>query len=160
MSRGLGEVGIFFAFGPLITLGTFYVMADHLSAQAFLLGLPLGFLITAVIWINQFPDYQADRNVGKNNLVVRLGLEKAKKIYPMLMYGSLVSLALLVMLGLPFWLLAGLTAAPLIIKACRYFAGHYDRHPEVIAAQAMTIQTQLAMGVLTSTALFLAGILA
>jgi 1,4-dihydroxy-2-naphthoate octaprenyltransferase len=160
MSRGLGEVGIFFAFGPLITLGTYYVMADHLSLQAFLLGLPLGFLITAVIWINQFPDYQADRSAGKNNLVVRLGLEKAKKIYPMLMYGSLVSLFFLVIVGLPGWLLAGLGTAPLIVKACRYFALHYDHHPEVAAAQALTIQTQLAMGALTAAALFLAGLAA
>ena len=160
MSRGLGEVGIFFAFGPLITLGAYYVMADQLSGQAFLLGLPLGFLITAVIWINQFPDYQADRAAGKNNLVVRLGLEKGKKIYPMLMYGSLVSLVLLVFMGLPAWLLAGIGIAPLVVKACRVFDLNYNKHPEVAAAQALTIQSQLAMGAVTAAALFVAGIMA
>ncbi|GAI44049.1 unnamed protein product, partial [marine sediment metagenome] len=71
MSRGLGEPLIFFAFGPIITLGTYYVMTDTLSWYAFLIGIPHGFFIMAVIWINEFPDYQADLKANKKNLVIR-----------------------------------------------------------------------------------------
>jgi 1,4-dihydroxy-2-naphthoate octaprenyltransferase len=76
MSHGLGEILIFFAFGPLITLGTYYVITNNLSWPAFLLGIPHGFLIMAVIWINQFPDYQADKKANKKNLflvIISLG---------------------------------------------------------------------------------------
>ena len=68
MNRGWGEAVIFFAFGPLITLGTFYVMSGSLNWAAFMLGAPQGFFISAVIWINQFPDYEADKQAGKRNL--------------------------------------------------------------------------------------------
>ena len=71
MNRGWGEIVIFFAFGPLITLGTFYVMSGTLNWTAFMLGAPQGFFIAGVIWINQFPDYEADKKAGKRNLVVR-----------------------------------------------------------------------------------------
>jgi len=72
MSRGWGEAVIFFAFGPLVTLGTYYVMSGSLSWPAFAIGVPQGFFITGVIWINQFPDYEADRSANKRNLVVKL----------------------------------------------------------------------------------------
>lgn len=160
MSRGLGEIGIFFAFGPLVTLGTYYVMSGELSWPAFLLGLPLGFLITAVIWINQFPDFQADRAVGKNNLVVRLGLDSARWIYPVLILGSFVTLPILVAAGFPPLLLIGFGALPLALKACRVFREHYADYPQIVPAQALTIQTQLAMGALTSLGLFLSAALA
>ncbi len=86
MSRGLGEPLIFFAFGPLITLGTYYVMTDSLSWSAFLLGFPNGFFIMAVIWINEFPDYQADLEANKKNLVVRIGLSRARYLYSLIMF--------------------------------------------------------------------------
>jgi 1,4-dihydroxy-2-naphthoate octaprenyltransferase len=81
MSRGWGEICIFFTFGPFITLGAYYVMSGSLSGSAFALGLPHGFFIAAVIWINQFPDYEADCDVGKKNLVVRLGPKLSRYPY-------------------------------------------------------------------------------
>jgi 1,4-dihydroxy-2-naphthoate octaprenyltransferase len=155
MSRGLGEITIFLAFGPLITWGTYYVMTDHLTWQAFFLGFPLGFLITAVIWINQFPDYQADRTAYKNNLVVRLGLAHSRWVYPVLMmlpfpflfllWGT-QEISLLILLA---WL-----ALPLAWKGIRLFWNNFQTFDRIIPAQALTIQTHLALG-----ALMLSGIL-
>jgi 1,4-dihydroxy-2-naphthoate octaprenyltransferase len=158
MSRGLGEIGIFFAFGPLVTLGAFYVITGRMSGPAFLLGLPLGFLITAVIWINQFPDFAADRAAGKRNLVVRLGLEKARWVYPGLMIGAFVSLLLLAALGMPAWLLIGFGALPSAVRAIKIFNRSYADPQAVIPAQALTIRTQLIMGVLTSLGLVMAAV--
>ncbi len=159
MCRGLGEVGIFFAFGPLVTLGTHYVLTGDLTWTAFMLGLPLGFLITAVIWINQFPDFPADRAAGKKNLVVHLGPKAARWIYPSLMAGAFISLIVLVAVGFPALLLLGLAALPLAVKACRVFWRGYTKHPDIVPAQALTIQTQLAVGALTSLGLVI-GLLA
>lgn len=155
MSRGLGEASIFLAFGPLVTLGTWYVLTDELSWGAFVLGVPLGLLTTAIIWINQFPDFRADRATGKRNLVVRMKPASARWVYPLLMAGAFLSLFGLVAVGFPPLLLIGLGAAPLAYKACRGFFQHYDRHPGIVPAQALTIQTQLAMGLLTSLGLAL-----
>jgi len=149
MSRGLGEVAIFLAFGPLITWGSYYVLTDQLTWPAFLLGFPLGFLITAVIWINQFPDFPADRDSGKRNLVVRLGLSPSRWIYLGLM--SLPFPFLFYLIGgqgiSPYVLLAWL-ASPLAVKAMGILWKHYTAFEKIIPAQALTVQTHLLLGLL------------
>ena len=155
MARGLGEITIFMAFGPLITWGTNYVLTDQLTWQAFFLGFPLGFLITAVVWINQFPDFQADREAQKCNLVVRFGLLPSRWIYLFLM--TLPFLFLFFLLGsqgISFQVLLSFLALPLAIKAMRIFWGNYAAFEQIIPAQALTIKTHMALGVL-----MLAGIL-
>ncbi len=105
MMHGLGEVAIFFAFGPLVTWGAGYVFTGDFSTTAFLLSLPQAWLISAVLWINQFPDFQADRDAGKRNLVVRLGTRRSRICYLVLMLLPFPSLVLLVEgLGLSAWL--------------------------------------------------------
>ena len=155
MSRGLGELTIFLAFGPLITWGTYYVQSGQLTWPAFFLGFPLGFLITAVIWINQFPDFQADRASQKNNLVVRLGLDHSRWIYPVLMFLPFPFLFFLWgTQEISFWILLTWLVLPLALKAVRIFWGNFQTFEQIIPAQALTIQTHLAVGLF-----MLAGIL-
>jgi 1,4-dihydroxy-2-naphthoate octaprenyltransferase len=154
MSRGLGEVTIFLAFGPLITWGTYYVMTGLLTWQAFTLGIPLGFLITAVIWINQFPDYEADRDAGKRNWVVRLGRESSRWIYSFLMLGPYAVVLYWVLTQKGSWVyIAVLLTMPLALKAIKILNVHYNTFDEIIPAQALTIQTHLAVGLVLSASL-------
>lgn len=154
MSRGVGEMTIFMAFGPLITWGTYYVMTGLLTLQAFTLGVPLGFLITAVIWINQFPDFEADRDAGKRNLVVRLGRDRSRWIYHFLMVCPYAVVLYWVLAGKTSWLcLAVLLTMPLSLKAIRILNTHYQTYEEIIPAQALTIQTHLALGLVLSVVL-------
>ncbi|MCX5892115.1 MAG: prenyltransferase, partial [Deltaproteobacteria bacterium] len=78
MSLGLGEIFIFVAFGPLLSLGSYYVQTDKLAPVGAAVGLPLAFLITAIIWINEFPDLEADLAAAKRHLVCRLGLKLSR----------------------------------------------------------------------------------
>ena len=80
-SRGIGETVIFFAFGPLITLGIGYAITGSFTPTMFLIGVPNGFIVANILWINEFPDYEADKNAGKKNLVVRLGTSHARYGY-------------------------------------------------------------------------------
>ncbi len=156
MSRGLGEITIFLAFGPLITWGTYYVMSGRLTGQAFLLGFPLGFLITAIIWINEFPDYQADKAAGKRNLVVRLGLSPSRWIYVVLMLLPFPFLLVLVAAqGLPAWVLIAWLSLPLAFKGIKILWRHFSEPGKLVPAQALTIQTHLALGLLTILGLLL-----
>jgi 1,4-dihydroxy-2-naphthoate octaprenyltransferase len=160
MYRGLGEPLIVLAFGPLLTLGTYYVIADSISWAASLLGFPNGFLIMAVIWINEFPDYQADLEAKKRNLVVRLGLSRARYLYCMIMLLPFVAIIFLSSLvGLPFLVIISLGALPLAIKAIQVVWRRYLFYQELIPAQALTIQTLVFVGFLISAALFLSGII-
>jgi 1,4-dihydroxy-2-naphthoate polyprenyltransferase len=160
MSRGLGEMLIFFAFGPLITLGTYYVITNNLSWPAFLLGIPHGFLIMAVIWINQFPDYQADKEANKKNLVVRLGLSKARYAYSMMMLLPFLFIILFIYsMGLPFLVIISLGAVLLAIRAIYILWRKYLSFQDIIPAQALTIHTLTCMGLLISGSLFISKII-
>jgi len=156
MSRGWGEILIFFAFGPFITLGTYYVMSGSLSWQAFALGFPQGFFITGVIWINQFPDYQADRDAGKKNLVVRWGPDICRYLYCVIMLLPFVMVILLISIaGFSYLTVLSFAALPLAAKAMKILWKEYLSHKEVIPAQALTIQTLIVHGIFLSAGIFL-----
>ena len=100
---GLGELSIFLSFGPLLTLGTGFAIANEtilLYSNEFynllLLGVPIGLLTTNILFINQYPDHASDKKVGKNHLVVLLGKKASRWIYALnliLALGSLYFIA-------------------------------------------------------------------
>ena len=154
MSRGWGEVLIFLAFGPLVTLGTYYVMSDSLSGCAFLLGIPQGFFITGVIWINQFPDYEADRRAEKNNLVVRLGPKISRYFYCTIMLMAYLSVILMISLsGITPLILISFFSFPMAFKAMQILWREYLSLEGLIPAQALTIQALIVHGLLLSLAI-------
>ncbi|WDU82924.1 prenyltransferase [Caloramator sp. Dgby_cultured_2] len=70
-------------------------MTHNINWNVVLISLPLSFLITNVLWINQFPDYEADMKANKRNWVVRLGKEKSVGVYAMLFAFSYISFILI-----------------------------------------------------------------
>jgi len=106
---GLGELSIFLSFGPLLTLGTGFAIANEtiqLYSNEFynllLLGIPIGLLTTNILFINQYPDYASDKKVGKNHLVVLLGKKASRWIYGLnliLVLGSLYFIAENILIG-------------------------------------------------------------
>lgn len=156
MARGLGELVIFFSFGPLITLGTYYVMTGTVSWPAFAVGFPQGFLVAGIIWINEFPDLQADKQAQKKNLVVRLGLRSARLGYCIIMLLAFLSVVFLVgALKMSYLMMLGFVSFPLAFKAMKITWQRHGSHEGLIPAQAMTIQTVVAHGLLLSLGLVL-----
>ena len=93
--RGMGELLIGLNFGPLMVAGSFLVQTSgdltHLMDAA-LSGIPIGFLVAAIVFVNQFPDHDGDKATGKNNLVVVFGPEKARIGYVFLIAGAFISI--------------------------------------------------------------------
>ena len=86
--RGLGELTIFLAFGPLITLGTAFAifngdlsMAQEHLMNCLYIGIPMGLLTTNILLINEFPDMVSDTKTNKNHLVVTFGKKASRWIY-------------------------------------------------------------------------------
>ena len=79
--RGMGELAIWFAYGLLTVSSGYYIVTGSMDPGAILLSLPAAFTVFSVILINEFPDHHADASVGKKNLVVRLGRERASLLY-------------------------------------------------------------------------------
>ena len=97
--KGLGELLIGLNFGPLMVAGSTLIQTGQLLPEAFLAGIPLGLLIAAVVYINEFPDHDSDKVTGKNTLIVVFGPERARVGYVALVSGAFLSIVLLVLNG-------------------------------------------------------------
>jgi len=154
--RGMGEIFIFLDFGILPVLGTYYVQTQQFSIAAAAVSLPVAFLIAAVLWINQFPDYRADRAVGKDHWVVRLGRRRACYVYAAELLLALLAVPVFVALDwLPPLTLLALLPLPLAISAMRTAFRHYDQPDKLLPANVGTIALHLAVGLLLSLGLVL-----
>lgn len=153
--RGLGETVVGFTFGPLITCGTYLVQTHTITLEVFLVSLPLGFLIANVLWINQYPDYEADLQGGKINSVVRIGKKRGVKVYALLFaFAYLLILTLAFISNNLFWLLA-LISLPLALRAVIVARQHYDNIPKLVEANARTIQVYQLTGLTMTIAVLL-----
>lgn len=153
--KGLGELLIGLNFGPLMTAGTVLALTGRVAWEDFVIGLPVGLLTTAILWINQFPDEIADRKSGKHNLVVVLGIERARWGYLTLLVAAFGISIICTLAGLfPIGTLAMLGGVPLAVSASRILFQHYkDR--ELVSANAKTINLQLIAGLLTAAGILI-----
>lgn len=145
-------------FGPLMVLGTYYVMMGEYSWLALGVSLIPFFLVNNLLLLNQFPDYEADQQVGRRNILIAAGLQQGALIFRWFLLAAFLTLILLVALEyLPLWaLLGGLTllfAVPLYLKVQR----QYDQIHQLNSALAWNVVINLAMPLLIALGLYLAG---
>ncbi|MEE3152385.1 MAG: UbiA family prenyltransferase [Candidatus Neomarinimicrobiota bacterium] len=101
--KGIGELLIGLNFGPLMVVGSFLVQTSGDLTHVFeaaLAGIPIGLLVAAIVYVNQFPDHDGDKATGKNNLVVVFGPEKARIGYVLLVVGAFVSIIVMALNGI------------------------------------------------------------
>jgi 1,4-dihydroxy-2-naphthoate octaprenyltransferase len=84
ISRGLGEAAIAYSFGLLAVNAAFYIQASGFHILPFFVSLPIACSVANIILINEYPDYEADKQASKNNLLVRLGKKKTAFLYALL----------------------------------------------------------------------------
>jgi 1,4-dihydroxy-2-naphthoate polyprenyltransferase len=137
--RGLGELAVAICYGPLIACGTFLVQRGSVSRTVLLAAIPLGLLIAAFLWINEFPDFSADRAAGKRTLVVRLGRQRARHGFALLVASAFASLALLPAAGASWGVYLGGVAMLPAARAVRTLARHAEHTAALIPAQGLTL---------------------
>ena len=156
----LGEIITGFGCGPLIVFGSYYVQTQKLSWQPLLISIPVGILVGLILFINEFPDYKADKAVGKKTMVVTLGKKKAISLY----YSFLLITYLWVIAGVIFHIFPLLTLVimitlPLSIKIIKIAKKNYKKISELLPANAATIGLHLTFGLLLSGSYLLDGLI-
>ncbi|MFH1978345.1 MAG: prenyltransferase [Candidatus Aenigmatarchaeota archaeon] len=147
--RGIGEFLVGLNFGVLLVLGTFFVQTGMLSLSAVFVSLPIAFLVTGILYINQFPDYEADKKTGKTNLVVKMGRKKAVTGYIFLISLVYATIILYVASGfLPLASLLALITIPIAMKSVKIAKKHHSAFPQIIPAQSSTIMNHLVTGII------------
>ena len=81
VQRGLGEIFIGFCYGWLPVASAYYIQTGMIHPIIHWMAIPIGLTIFNVIFLNEFPDYAADKATGKKNLLNRLGKENGKVLY-------------------------------------------------------------------------------
>lgn len=150
-ARGIGELIVGLCFGTFIMLGAYYVQAQTFSAEVVMASIPVGLLIAGVLYINEFPDYVADRDSGKRHLVVRMGRPRAFYGYVAIMGLTYLSIIVGVSTGVltPYALIALLTL-PKAIKAIQTARAYHSQSDKLVPANAATVVVHLTTGLLLS----------
>ncbi len=153
---GFGELAVGIGFGPLIILGAYYVQAQSLPLRVYLISIPIGISIALVSLINEFPDYLADKAVGKRTIVVIFGKRTAVIGYHILLAAAYLSIILLVIFKfLPLICLIALLSLPLALKAIIVSGKNSDRIHELMPANASTVGLHSLIGLLLSVGMVL-----
>ncbi len=154
--RGLGEIIIFLLVGPISVCGTYYLFSQSFSLESLLISFPHGILTAGVLFINEFPDYQADKKSDKRQLVVILGRKKSRHLYLAMIAIAYLSIIIPAILKLiPIFLLIILLSAPIALRAIITTYKNYNKEKKMLPAQAYTILITLINGLLISAGLAL-----
>lgn len=89
---GLGEVFVFVFFGLVATVGSAYVQTEEVFWLAVAVAVPVGFLATALLVVNNLRDIPSDTAAGKVTLAVRLGDLRTRWLYVVLLIATFLCL--------------------------------------------------------------------
>lgn len=87
-------------FGPLMVIGTCYALTGTYSATAALSSLIPFFLVSNLLLLNQFPDIEADRSIGRDNFPIAIGPSGSARIYGFFALGAFAVIPAGVLAGL------------------------------------------------------------
>ena len=141
-------------FGPLMVVGTHIAVAGRYDTAAGVAALVPFFLVNALLLLNQFPDVEADREVGRRHLPIAWGRPRAARVFVALYALAYLSLVAGVLGGvLPWPCLLGLVTLTLAIPAARDVLAHPDDVKALLPAMGRNVMVNLATPALVAVGL-------
>jgi 1,4-dihydroxy-2-naphthoate octaprenyltransferase len=118
--KALGIPLVFVLMGPLMVLGSYFVITGELTWQALLVSVPIGMLVVAILHGNEWRDITDDARYGIGTLSTHIGRRWAHLGYVALVTGAYLVLALAVIFrALPVTSLLALLSMPLLVRSIR-----------------------------------------
>jgi 1,4-dihydroxy-2-naphthoate octaprenyltransferase len=145
---GLGEVFVFVFFGLVATAGTRFVFDRSVETGAWVGGVSMGLLASAILLANNVRDIETDGTAGKRTLAVILGRRAGVGLYGVCVIGGLIVPSIATLAGsLPEGAVLTLAALPLAVPLVRSL--HRETSgPPLIAVLKGTARLQIVAGVL------------
>ncbi len=153
VNRGVGEAVIGLNFGVLTTFGGYYVQALDFNPEPLFASIPLAILIAGILFINEFPDYNADKGAGKRTIVVRLGRKRASRLYGVMIFILYIYTLVVGLLQFisPMTLMA-FSTLPIGLFTAKHTLQHYDSPQDLAPANASGVALHLLFGISFSLA--------
>lgn len=148
VNAGLGELFVAIK-GAMIVLGTFFVQVPQIMAEPLYVGAIVGLLSASVLFINSFPDHDADKAKGRRTLVIMMGKRRASKFFaffPIVVY-SLIGIGIMLNMTTIYSLIC-LAAIPLIVRAGRHLRHNYEDANTIIPVMSSTAKFSRLTGAL------------
>ncbi len=147
----LAELAAGLGLGSLPVLGTAWILEGRIDSRTLFACVPSGILVFNLLFLNEFPDFEADARGGRKTLAIVMGLNRASKLYAILC----ISVYLWIIAGvilkiIPWQALLSLLSIPLAIKAIKG-SGQFNTPEKLIpglgANIGMILGTQALMAV-------------
>jgi len=137
--------------GILPILGLYFIQTGEYSLHAVIASIPSGILVHNLLFINEFPDVEADRKGRRKTTPIVIGRARSSKIY-----SALTIMVYLWIIGsviaeiMPLFCLIALLTLPFAIKAIRGSMQYQDMG-KLVPAMAnnvlVVLLTQLLLGI-------------
>jgi len=151
-----------FGFGTLMIMGAAFVLSDKpgwdgYTWTAFFASLVPFFLVSNLLLLNQFPDAEPDKTVGRKHLVIVAGRRVGSLVYTLFLAATYLSILAGVLLGLlPAWALLGLLTLPLAIFTSLSAARYAENMPKLAPAMGMNVLINILTPILVGAGLLIA----
>ena len=143
-------------FGPLMVMSVHFALTGALSWTAFVASLVPFFLVSNLLLLNQFPDVEADRSIGRRHFPILIGRKTSSLIYAGFLFLTYLTIILGVVLGLlPVVSLIGLLSAAIAIPAGLRAFRQADNIPQLIPAMGMNVVVNILTPVLVGIGLLI-----
>lgn len=134
-----------------VVVGTQYVLEGQYALLSWLVAVVPFFLVNNLLLLNQYPDVEADSQVGRNHFPIAYGIRRSNVIYGFFVLAATAAIATSVSIGyLPTLSLIAILPLPLALFSLRGAIKHGEdigQHPRYLATNAaMAIVTPLLLG--------------
>ncbi len=131
-------------FGTLMVMGTEFVLSGSYDWTSFVASLVPFFLVSNLLLLNQFPDVEADRGIGRRHYPITLGRKRAALIYDAFLLFTYLSIAAGVYFGLmPEWTLLGLLTLVLAVPTAINVYRNADNMQKLAPSMGMNVLLNL-----------------
>lgn len=128
------------AFGPLMVVGSYYVLTGEFSLLALAFSMTPFFLVNNLLLLNQIPDLDADKQIGRFNLIMLLGVKSAMRVFVGFTLLAFISLVLVVeYYALPAINYLALSAILLAIPMIKMLLNQNEYSDKLMSALTMNV---------------------
>jgi 1,4-dihydroxy-2-naphthoate polyprenyltransferase len=155
VNAGLGELFVAIK-GAMIVLGTFYVQSAAIEPAALYVGAIVGILSATVLFVNSFPDFEADRSKGRRTLVILIGRKSAAAVFPIFVIAAYAMIVAGIFLGFTkIYSLIGLASIPFAAKSIMSLRKNHESVDKLVPTMSSAVTYSRITGFLLALSLIL-----
>ncbi|TKB47688.1 prenyltransferase [Thalassotalea mangrovi] len=128
-------------FGTIMVTGGHFALSGQHTLGSVLAGLLVFLLTNNLLLLNQFPDIDADRQAGRNHMVIRYGTNIASNVYACISVMAILTLVLALITSI-FPASAAIALLPLLASyycfwGCKKYGKELGKQPQILAVNTI-----------------------